>query len=137
MWVEWLNDNNIVSDLNTTFEESLNSGFYVINKYEYNWRKIIACMTKDGQYSFYFALENWKLEMLWNRKEVYENYTLEQTIEDLQWYFSFKHNYIPVYSYKKQELTKQDLEDVNKLESFLIELEREEAKGNVGDILNK
>ncbi len=137
MWVENLNnDNNLVIDLNTTFEESLNSGFYVINRYEYEWRKIIVCMTKDGQYSFYFAIENWKLEMLWNRKEVEETYTLDQLIDELQWFFSFEHNYIPVYSYKKQELFKADLENVWKLESFLIELERDETKWNINNVLD-
>ena len=130
------NENNVVLDLNTTFEESLDSGFYVINRDEYKWRKVIACMTTDWQYSFYFAIENRKLEMLWNRKEVTEWYTLEQSIEELQWFFSFQHDYEPVYSYKKQILSKEDLDNVWKIESFLIELERDETKWDVNKILD-
>ena len=138
MWIEKLdnNENNIVSDLNTTFEDSLNSWFYVINRNEYKWRKVVVCITKDGQYSFYFALEKWNLEILWNRKEVVVWYTLDQTVEELQWFFSFFHNYKPVYSYEKKELLKEDLENIWKLETFLSDLEREAIRQNVNNILD-
>ncbi|MDQ7023189.1 MAG: hypothetical protein Q9M97_06740 [Candidatus Gracilibacteria bacterium] len=74
--------------------------------------------------------------MLGNRKEVEKTYTLDQLIDELQGFFSFEHNYIPVYSYKKQELLKADLGNVLKLESFLIELERDETKGNINNVLD-
>jgi len=130
------NENNVVVDLNTTFEESLKKWFYSIAWSEYEWRKRLLCMTKDWQYSFYFAIENGELEMLWNRKEVVEWYTLDQSIEELQWFFSFQHDYFSIYDYKKYELNENDLKDIWKLENLLIEIRKELVKWDINKILD-
>ena len=132
----WINDlENEIIDLGTTFEESLKSDFYLINKNNSEWKKRISCFTKDWQYSFYFSLENWKIEILWNRKEIVEWYSLEKNIEQLQWLFSFEHNYEPIYNYKEFILQEKDLEDENKISSLLIEIEQKETSNDVNNTL--
>ena len=136
MWVEDLKlDSDKIIDLNTTFEESLNSGFYIINKDNYDSRKVIVCITKDWQYSFYFAIENWIIEMLWKRKESSVWYTLDEYVSELQWFFSFQHDYNPVNNYKKLEFKREVLSNVWNLEQLLIELERREVVEKVNNLL--
>lgn len=137
MWVEDLKlSSDKIIDLNTTFEESLDSGFYIINKDNYDSRKVIVCITKDWQYSFYFAIENWSVEMLWTRKELSVWYTLDEYVSELQWFFSFQHYYNPVDSYIKFELKKEVLNDVWNLEQLLIESERKDVVEKINNLLH-
>lgn len=137
MWVEdlKLNSEKII-DLNTAFEESLDSGFYVINKDNYESRKVIVCMTRDWQYSFYFAIENWRIEMLWKRKEPSVWYTLDEYVSELQWFFSFQHDYNPVDNYKKLEFKKEVLNNVWDLKQLLVELKKEEVVEKINNLLH-
>lgn len=135
---ELINDDNIV-ELDTTFEESLESWFYLVSYYSYKWSYAFSSITKDGQYDFLTFIESWNIRIVNNNKNNSFNSNFDESLNDyIVWiqevsWFRWEHN--PIDNIKT--FNKDILENVEDLTLYLIDLEKEKFNWEVKDIINK
>lgn len=138
MWVEELN-NNIIVDLNATFEESLESWFYVITEYHYKWDFEFTIITKDWQYYSFMGTKDWELTSFSPIKNVsdWDNRTIEEDIDEIQQLKSHYNMYSnEIDTDKIKEFKKSDLENLENLRLYLLEFTKKDTKNDVETILN-
>jgi hypothetical protein len=123
MWIEV--QNKKVTNLNTTFEKSLEKWLYLVslNFYKNN----IGCVTKDFQYSFLFNLEKQRIFQIEKEIKEWDIRDSEEIIECRQALFTKYRNHI---FYFKESFTKADLQNSQKLIEFI-------TKQSTNNVLNQ
>jgi hypothetical protein len=136
-----INETNVVNNLNTTFDESLKS--WVILTYLFSSEeKRFWWVTWDGQYKFTLLkewdsindLKFWETKVFWDFLDNDEWKTLKGIIEDSQewfWYTSI-HNQLWGHLLEPKAF---EIENINDIDSLLIELKRQYVKWDINDIL--
>lgn len=137
-----INEMNLISDLNTTFQESIKSWLILTYLFSAD-EKRFWWVTSDWQYRFtllkkwnsFEDLDFWETKNFWDFLDDGKGKTLKTIIEDSQEWFSYTWIHNQLWGHILSP-TNFSLEQINKIDSFLIELEKIKTKWDINNVLD-
>jgi len=139
-----INNNETIQKLDTTFEESLETGFTVTYVFDVLWKRYFA-LTNDWQYTFIWRKVWDKIEVL-DKQEVFSKYnknnemTYEEILDeywiteyclhvDSMWWWNW-------FSVSANHMRKFSITNITEFDDYLIDLEKNRFKWNINNVLD-
>jgi hypothetical protein len=142
MKIEEINKTNVVKNINTTFQESLKSWIILTYLFSSN-EKRFWWITVDWQYRFILLkkwdsledLDFWETKNFWDFLDDWKDKTLESIIEASQDWFWYIWIHFQLWWHILEPL-KLNLDNINEIDNFLIELKKSKTKWDINNVLD-